>query len=292
MIAKHWKQVGRFFLAGVLLPVLVIGCATEAPSPPAYVSTPASSEGSLGSAQDAVTSGIRSRHPASRKLSVAPPEPEPVRPGLGTGWGRPVRSELGYTSFNRASSKPYRKVATIYYNDREGVNAMTSWKSSASRMQSAAGGLVEWGVSSDFGLLKNYNGSGRRFVVGKEDQRYTLVVKNKAKSRLEVVLSVDGLDVMDGKTASLKKRGYIIEPGKTLRVKGWRTSAESVASFRFSGVSNSYSNLRHGETRNVGVIGLAVFTERGVDPWIWKSREVDRRHAASPFAEPPLYRAR
>ena len=38
---------------------------------------------------------------------------------------------------------------------------------------------------------------------------------------------------------------------------------DAVAAFEFSGVGASYANLRHGDTRNVGVIGLAVFTERG-----------------------------
>ena len=91
---------------------------------------------------------------------------------------------------------------------------------------------------------------------------------------------------------STKKRGYIIDPGKTLEVKGWRTSQDSVASFRFSGVGASYANLKHGNTRNVGVVGLAVFTEKGIDPFLWMPGEVKRRHSASPFAEAPMNGAR
>lgn len=214
------------------------------------------------------------------------PAPE-ERPGLGTGWGKEVESEMSYTSFERSSSKPYSGVAVIHYNDRQGVEAMTGWKSSRSSMQSAAGGLVEWGVKASSGSLKNYYSGGRRFVVGKEGQRYVLVVKNKSRSRLEMVLSVDGLDVMDGKAASTRKRGYIVEPGKTLEVKGWRKSRSAVASFKFSGVGNSYANQKHGDTRNVGVIGLAVFTQKGVDPFTWMPHEVRKRGAASPFAEAP-----
>jgi hypothetical protein len=277
------KRVGlwvRVLMAGVLLPVLVISCTTgpmnsyyspEAEAMP--VSTPVSRDAS---------------HAGS---SYAPPAEQ--RPGLGTGWGRSVSSQMAYTPFTRASSKPHQGFSSIYYNDREGVNAMTGWKHTGSKMQSAAGGLVEWGVSSSgSSLLRNYHGSGRRFVVGKDDDSYALVVKNLAKSRLEIVLSVDGLDVMDGKTASMKKRGYLVAPGATLKVKGWRMSSQSVASFKFSGVGGSYSNLRHGQTRNVGVIGLAVFTEKGVDPWTWMPREVAERKGASPFAEAPIYGVR
>ena len=191
------------------------------------------------------------------------------RPGLGTGWGQQVKSEMGYTSFVRASSSPYGGPAVIYYNDQEGVEAMTSWRYSGKGMQTAANGVVEWGVKGTFGTLKNYQSGGRRYVVGRAGQRYSLVVKNLAKSRLEVVLSVDGLDVLDGKAASYRKRGYIVSPGQTLEVKGWRTSQDAVAAFKFSSVSGSYSNLKGSGTRNVGVIGMAVFAEKGVDPFTW-----------------------
>jgi hypothetical protein len=41
----------------------------------------------------------------------------------------------------------------------------------------------------------------RWFVVGEEGRRYSMVVRNKSHLRLEVVLSVDGLDVLDGRKA-------------------------------------------------------------------------------------------
>ena len=106
-------------------------------------------------------------------------------------------------------------------------------------------------------------------------------------STLEIVASVDGLDVMDGKTASFSKRGYLIDPGATLEIDGFRTSTDSVAAFKFSSVANSYANLRHGDTRNVGVIGIAVFTQKGVNPWTWTSSEVKQRGQARAFAEAP-----
>lgn len=242
-------------------------------------------------------------------IAGAPPAPAPAtlgkartaraeraaqqqRPGLGTGWGNTVSSRIGYGNFVRASSKP-KGIATIYYNDKEGVNAMANnWKHSGSGMQLAAGGLVEWGVKSGWGSLKNYHSGGKRYVVGRKGSNYSIVVKNRCHSALEVVISVDGLDVMDGRSASTRKRGYIIQPGKTLTVAGFRTSESAVAAFKFSSVANSYSNLRHGTTRNVGVIGMAVFTQKGVDPWKWSRRAVRNRHGASPFAEAPYFRAR
>ena len=286
MERKCWALAG----AGGLL---VASCATYEGGPPSPAYSPSVGEAASGDSavtRNSVDGALNSPASSRKSWNASPPVEE--RPGLGTGWGERIRSEMGHTSFARASSRPYSGVATIYYNDKDGVNAMTSWKYSGKGMQKAANGLVEWGVKGTFGSWKNYQSSGRRYVVGRSGQRYTLVVKNLAKSRLEMVLSVDGLDVLDGKSASMRKRGYIVSPGQTLEVKGWRTSHDAVAAFKFSSVSGSYAGRSGAGTRNVGVIGLAVFTEKGVDPWTWMPAEVRRRESASPFAEPPLQRGR
>jgi hypothetical protein len=216
------------------------------------------------------------------------------RPGLGTGWGDDVPSPVNYTSFTRASaSKRPAAIASIYYNDKEGIKAMTSaWNYNGKGLQKTANRLVEWGVKGNWGYLKNKHSSGKRFVVGSHKQTYSLVVKNLSKSRLELVMSVDGLDVLDGMPASTSKRGYIIYPGKTLTVKGFRKSAEAVAAFKFASVNSSYTNLSGKGTRNIGVIGMAVFTEKGVDPWKYGTTELRDRKNARAFADAPQLRAR
>lgn len=195
---------------------------------------------------------------------------------------------MSYTSFVRASSKPAGTDA-IFYNNPEGIKAMARRPEKVGAIQTAAGSLVEWGIKGGIGYLPAYKdyGYGRRLVAGTKGGSYSIVVKNRCKSALEIVASVDGLDVMDGKAAGFSKRGYIVYPGETLEIDGFRTSRSKVAAFEFSGVSNSYANLRHGDTRNVGVIGLAVFTQKGVNPWTWTSDEVNRRKNASPFAVAP-----
>lgn len=210
------------------------------------------------------------------------------RPGLATGWGEEKKSELSQGPFTRASSKPAGTDA-IWYNDPQGVEAMTGYKERVNPMQTAAGDLVEWGVKGGLGFLPAYKEGGyrRRLVAGQKDSTYSIVVKNRCKSALEIVASVDGLDVQDGQSASFSKRGYIVEPGKTLEIEGFRTSYSRVAAFKFSSVSNSYANMRHGDTRNVGVIGIAVFTQKDVNPWTWMPREVQRRDTAQPFAKAP-----
>lgn len=217
---------------------------------------------------------------ASRAEAATPAE---ERPGLATGYGDELKDPMRRSSFVRARSKP-AGTDSIYYNNRSGIEAMTSYRSKAAGLQKAAGGMVEWGIRSGFGYATSYRSVGKRFVVGSPGKAYTIVVKNRCRSRVEVVLSVDGLDVMDGRPASFAKRGYLIAPGDTLEVKGWRSGWDTVARFEFSSVGASYANQRHGDARNVGVIGLAVFGEKGVDPWEWMGGEVERRRGATPFA--------
>ncbi len=231
------------------------------------------------------SSGTAADHYAYKPLATPRAQD---RPGLATGWGEERKSELIQTSFVRASSKP-AGTDVIYYNDSEGLDAMAGYKQRVAPLQTAAGDMVEWGVRGRGGFLPSFKEGryGRRLVAGDKGSTYSIIVKNRCKSALEIVASVDGLDVQDGQPASFSKRGYIVEPGKTLEIEGFRTSYSRVAAFEFSSVPNSYANLRHGNTRNVGVIGIAVFTRKNANPWTWMPDEVYQRDSAKPFATAP-----
>lgn len=109
--------------------------------------------------------------------------------------------------------------------------------------------------------LPLYFHRGQRWVMGNLGQRYRIHLRNPTAARVEAVVSVDGLDAVDGRTASIDKRGYILRPFGEITIEGFRTSLDSVAAFRFSSVRDSYAG-RKGQDRNVGVIGVAFFRER------------------------------
>ena len=284
---KRWVTA---VMMGVALPLLLNSCAVMEGEP--------SNAGAAMPFNMPVGEGLREQKPSvhgDNSLAASPDyfrKPTP-RPGYATTWGPSINSHMTYTSFRRESEKPHGGVAAIWYNDREGIDAMTNknYYTSSGRKR-AANGLVEWGMRSGFGVMRNYHSGGKRFVVGRKGARYSVSVKNNSRSRLELVVSVDGLDVVDGKPASVNKRGYIVAPGQTLEIKGWRSSEAEVASFVFAPVESSYASLKHGNTRNIGVVGLAVFTEKGVDPWSGRPADAHNRFAASPFAEAPMSRAR
>lgn len=219
-------------------------------------------------------------HPSpatSRALESA----ETKRTGLATGWGETRDSVVTSRAFSRGS-RPHG-TGRLYYNDEAGAKAMStgSWHT-ARQPDYLAGGTVAVGLQSTGGAyLPSYRTGNKRVYVGENGSRYRISLKNLTPSRIEVVVSVDGLDVMDGQAASTSKRGYLIGPHGDLHISGFRKSQSSVAAFRFSSVEDSYANRKHGSTDNVGVIGVAVFTEGGRDPF--RGDEAARRQDANPF---------
>jgi hypothetical protein len=116
-------------------------------------------------------------------------------------------------------------------------------------------------VGSGSYRLPTYYWNGRAYVLGAMGDRYRVRITNPTSRRVEAVVSVDGLDAIDGKTAGFDKRGYVIAPYGDVQIDGFRTSMDDVATFRFSSVRDSYAG-RKGNDRNVGVIGVAFFPER------------------------------
>ncbi|MFO1330736.1 MAG: hypothetical protein U1F56_25570 [Rubrivivax sp.] len=121
-------------------------------------------------------------------------------------------------------------------------------------------------VDRDSGqVLQSYHHQGRRFVAGRPGARYALRLRNLGGGRLLVVLSVDGVNVISGETADWNQTGYVLEPGRSHDINGWRKSEREVAAFEFAPLEQSYA-ARTGRPDDVGVIGMAVFRERPVPP--------------------------
>jgi hypothetical protein len=230
-----------------------------------------------------------------RKAAPAGDAPPTDRPGLGTQWGETRTSRINMVSFERADQSSPFVTAALYYNDEEGARAMTGasgFRRTPGGSFTLANGLVSVGLRDEGGrFFTGFVAGGRDYVVGEAGHRYTIVVRNNTNFRLEVVLSVDGLDVLDGKPAAFNKRGYLIDPRGEVEVDGFRQSMNTVASFRFGSVRGSYAGQKYGDTRNVGVIGVAVFNEVGTNPVPWTPDEIQRRRDANPFpgqfATPP-----
>ena len=106
---------------------------------------------------------------------------------------------------------------------------------------------------------------GRAYVVGKPGNEYQVVVRNRSGDEVLAVVSVDGVNVMNGETASPSQSGYVIAPWGRLDVRGWRKSMEETAAFYFTSLGDSYA-ARTDRPANVGVIGVALFRAKRPEP--------------------------
>lgn len=128
-------------------------------------------------------------------------------------------------------------------------------------------------VAEDGSSLSTYAHNGRYYVLGEVGTRYVIRVTNPTPRRIEAVVSVDGLDVIDGESGDLRKRGYIVPPYGDVRIEGFRTSQTDVATFRFSSVGGSYAGKK-GKARNVGVIAVALFEEQAAPEMVEEDKDI------------------
>jgi hypothetical protein len=240
--------------------------AADSPAPPAPPGASASAESSSRGGSQWQT-----------------PEPSPRdRPGLGTEWGESRESHIRDVSFFR--NEPERPFATaaLFYNDSQGVQSLAAWHGGTPRFHdiSPFQGAISVTLRGSSGEpLDAMHVGDRTYVVGRQGERYSIVISNHTPRRFEAVATVDGLDVISGQAGTFGNRGYVLMPHADLEIDGFRRSEDEVAAFRFARVGDSYAAAR-GQARHVGVIGIAFFAERGDD---WGSNELRTRDTASPF---------
>ena len=94
-------------------------------------------------------------------------------------------------------------------------------------------------MSFDINILVNgsrcklYNHRGKTFVEAKEGSEYVVEIKNNSWEKILAVVSVDGLNVVDGEPADDNGTGYILDKYSAQKLYGFQYSKEKVAAFKF-----------------------------------------------------------
>ena len=110
-------------------------------------------------------------------------------------------------------------------------------------------------------VLPVYWHAGERHVAGEPGREYEIRLRNRQGDRVLAVTSIDGVNVITGKTAAPSQSGYVLDPWGRIDIDGWRKSMDQVAAFYFTALPDSYA-ARTGRPDHVGVIGVALFRER------------------------------
>lgn len=89
--------------------------------------------------------------------------------------------------------------------------------------------------------LRTYNHDGQIFAEAPESGEYELRLTNTSSNRRMAVLSVDGINVIDGKEAGVEGSGYVLNAWQTTTIKGFLRGSSECARFTFSASQGSYA---------------------------------------------------
>lgn len=184
-------------------------------------------------------------------------------PVVGTAWGQDIHSTVTAVSAERAEAEPIDSIV---------INYTTRTEPGYDKIYSIRIGELEYAVRD-----KNFNslpvtrifnrspGQWQYQLQAKMNTQYQLYVRNYSHDTdYEIVATVDGLDVLNGRPGSVRNPGYIVKAGDSLAIKGFRRNNSTQAAFVFSPLNEAYSaNSSYGDVRNAGVIGFAAFVLKG-----------------------------
>lgn len=240
--------------------------------------------GAWPAARDATGTPSQAK-PRAQYHDDAPRAAAERRPGLATSYGERRESPIIEVPFVRFDEHRPSAWLSLFYDDESGVEWKTGRDADDARPSefSLVGGAVEVSIVSSWdNPLPSLYANGRAFIIGDSSDRYAIRLTNHSRERYEVVASVDGLDVITGTEATFAHHGYILAPWSTLRIEGFRESADTVRAFRFGDLSESYA-VGRGFGRDIGVIGVALFGERRAE------RHPEPNPFPGRFAPPPSY---
>jgi len=127
----------------------------------------------------------------------------------------------------------------------------------------AVGGLADVAVfdRTEGRVLPIHWHEGRAHVAGRPGNEYSVRIRNRAREEVLAVVSVDGVNVITGETATPAQSGYVLSPYRLLELGGWRKNLATTAAFYFTSLADSYA-ARTGRPDHVGVIGVALFRKK------------------------------
>lgn len=118
--------------------------------------------------------------------------------------------------------------------------------------------------------ITEYQSNGQTFVEGRGGSDFEIAIRNKSDKRIMVVVSVDGVSVINGGPAGPDSPGYAINPLQEIKIPGWKLTNDQAAKFTFGSRKNSYAQSASGSEANCGVVGVMVWSEKELNAYDFK----------------------
>jgi len=149
-----------------------------------------------------------------------------------------------------------------------------SWRNSQSH-PSVDGNLIDVQVRVEGRTAPLYFRPGtwdRNYFEAFKGRNYSLVLRNQTGRRVGVLVSVDGLNVVNGEKSSLDRNEpmYVLDPYEQATIQGWRTSLDEVRRFVFVNEERSYAERTGQANGDMGWIRVLSFRE--IEPVGWWDR--------------------
>lgn len=168
----------------------------------------------------------------------------------------------------------------------------------------ADGNLVDVQIQVDGSAAPLYvkpRTDNRHYFEAFAGRNYSVVLRNNSARRIGVLLTVDGLNVVNGEITRLASSEpmYVLDPWESATIRGWRTSMSEVRRFVFVDEKRSYAERTGQANSDMGWIRVLAFREKnsvGILEWgnevrskPWRETLGDRAEKAptSPEAEAP-----
>lgn len=152
------------------------------------------------------------------------------------------------------------------------------WDKGALKVRKAAKNMkneVEVQILVDGRPIKQHWHEEKWWAEGRKGKKYEVKVKNNTAGRLLAIISVDGLDIISGRSADNNSGGYVLNGHSSYTARGFRVNNDESQAFEFSDKEESYavkSPTGDGNSRNCGVIGVRFIKEKPADlSWIIKN---------------------
>lgn len=141
----------------------------------------------------------------------------------------------------------------------------------------ADGNLVDVQLRVDGDAAPLYlspKGDRRLYFEAFAGRNYSVVLKNNTGRRIGVLLTVDGLNVVNGEITKLSPNEpmYVLDPWESATIQGWRTSMNDVRRFVFVDERRSYAERTGQANSDMGWIRVMAYREqRPIAIFRWNS---------------------